>query len=130
MLSLPDHEILFRENFLLKVHHHNEISEMILDHENIFKKALENLRVQLNFQPVGYNLLPLKFTMLGLQKLYETILERKLDRRNFQRKITDTGILKRLGETRNGVAHKAPFYYKFDLRNYKKALKAGMGFEL
>jgi ADP-ribose pyrophosphatase YjhB (NUDIX family) len=108
----------------------HEVPEMILDHENILKKALESLRIQLNFQPVGYNLLPLKFTMPELQKLYETILEKKLDRRNFQRKIIDTGILKRLDETKKGVAHKAPFYYKFDLRNYKKALKAGMGFEL
>jgi ADP-ribose pyrophosphatase YjhB (NUDIX family) len=108
----------------------HEIPEMILDHSNILKKALESLRIQLNFQPVGYNLLPLKFTMPELQKLYETILEKKLDRRNFQRKIIDTGILKRLDETKKGVAHKAPFYYKFDLRNYKKALKAGMGFEL
>jgi hypothetical protein len=108
----------------------HSIPEMILDHENILKKALESLRLQLNFQPVGYNLLPLKFTMPELQKLYETILERKLDRRNFQRKIIDTGVLKRLDETKKGVAHKAPFYYKFDLRNYKKALKAGMRFEL
>ena len=108
----------------------HEIPEMILDHEKISKKTLDHLRIQLNFQPVGYNLLPLKFTMPELQKLYETILERKLDRRNFQRKIIDTGILKRLDETKKGVAHKATFYYKFDLHNYKKALKAGMGFEL
>lgn len=108
----------------------HKIPEMILDHENILEKALENLRIQLNFQPVGYNLLPLKFTMPELQKLYETILERKLDRRNFQRKMLDTGILERLDETKKGVAHKAPFYYKFDLHKYKKVLKAGMGFEL
>ena len=103
---------------------------MILDHRAILEKALAHLRVQLYFQPIGYNLLPLKFTMPELQKLYETILERDLDRRNFQRKIIDTGILKRLEETRKGGSHKAPYYYKFDLRNYKKALKAGMGFEL
>jgi len=108
----------------------DDIPQLILDHKKIFKTALQDLRMQLNFHPVGYNLLPLKFTMPELQKLYETILERKLDRRNFQRKIIDTGILTRLEETKKGVAHKAPFYYKFDLRNYKKALKAGMGFEL
>lgn len=108
----------------------HEIPEMILDHGNILEKALAHLRIQLNFQPIGYNLLPLKFTMPELQKLYETILERNLDRRNFQRKIIDTGILKRLEETKKGGSHKAPYYYKFDLRNYKKALKAGMGFEL
>lgn len=108
----------------------HEIPELILDHSEILEKALENLQMQLNFQPVGYNLLPLKFTMPELQKLYETILDRKLDRRNFQRKIMDTGILKRLDETKKGVSHKAPFYYKFDLLKYKKVLKAGMGFEL
>lgn len=102
----------------------------ILDHKEILQKALENLQLQLNFQPICYNLLPLKFTMPELQKLYGTILNRKLDRRNFQRKITGTGILKRLDETKKGVAHKAPYYYKFDLRKYQKALKAGMGFEL
>jgi 8-oxo-dGTP diphosphatase len=108
----------------------HDIPEMLLDHCDIFNKALENLQVQLNYHPVGYNLLPEKFTMPELQKLYETILDRKLDRRNFQRKIVGTGILKRLNETKKGVAHKAPYYYKFDLRKYQKALKGGMGFEL
>jgi 8-oxo-dGTP diphosphatase len=108
----------------------NSIPEMILDHRHIFEEALQYLRMQLNFHPVGFNLLPQKFTMPELQKLYETILEKKLDRRNFQRKIIATGILKKLNETKKGVAHKAPFYYKFDLRKYERALKAGMGFEL
>jgi len=108
----------------------NTIPEMILDHRDILQKALENLRLQLNYHPVGYNLLPEKFTMPELQKLYETILDRKLDRRNFQRKIMSTGILKKLNEIKKGVAHKAPFLYKFDLRKYQKALKGGMGFEL
>jgi ADP-ribose pyrophosphatase YjhB (NUDIX family) len=103
-----------------------QLPQMILDHRHIVDEALQNLRMQLNFHPVGYNLLGKKFTMPELQKLYETILGKKLDRRNFQRKILATGILKRLEETKKGVAHKAPFYYKFDLRNYKKALKAGM----
>jgi hypothetical protein len=105
-----------------------EIPEMILDHREILNKALENLRLQLNYHPVGYNLLPQKFTMPELQKLYETILGRKLDRRNFQRKILGTGTLKRLNETKKGVAHKAPWYYKFDLRKYQKALQGGTGF--
>ncbi|MEO8416493.1 MAG: NUDIX domain-containing protein [Ginsengibacter sp.] len=108
----------------------NGVPEMILDHRYILDEALQNLRLQLNFHPVGFNLLPKKFTMPELQKLYETILDKKLDRRNFQRKITATGILKRLNETRKGVAHKAPFYYKFVMREYEKALRAGMGFDL
>ncbi len=108
----------------------DNIPGLILDHNAVLEKALYNLRMQLNYHPVGYNLLPQKFTMPQLQKLYETILGRKLDRRNFQRKITGTGILKKLNETKKGVAHKAPYLYKFDLRKYQKALKGGMGFEL
>ncbi|HEY5371527.1 MAG TPA: NUDIX domain-containing protein [Hanamia sp.] len=107
-----------------------DIPELALDHNLILEKALEHLRLQLNYQPVGYNLLPLKFTMPELQALYETVLDRKLDRRNFHRKMMSTGILIKLKETKKGVAHKAPFYYKFDLHKYEKALKVGMGFQL
>lgn len=111
-------------------HHVNSLPEMILDHKNIIGAALQQLQTNLNYHPIGYNLLPEKFTMPELQKLYETILNRQLDRRNFQRKIIATKILKKLDETKKGVAHKAPNYYKFDVKNYKKALKGGMGFQL
>ncbi len=104
----------------------NKLPEMILDHRNIFNEALKNLRMQLNFYPVGFNLLAKKFTMPELQKLYETILHKKLDRRNFQRKIMATGIVKRLNETKKNVAHKAPYYYTFDIRQYTQALKTGV----
>jgi len=57
--------------------------------------------------------------MPELQKLYETILNKKLDRRNFQRKIVGTGVHKKLDEIKSGVAHKAPYYYKFYLRKYE-----------
>lgn len=106
----------------------DNLPEMILDHRDIFEEALRALRIQLIFYPVGFNLLEQKFTMPQLQKLYETILDKKLDRRNFQRKIMGTGILKKLKETKKGVAHKAPFYYKFDLPKYNKALKAAIYF--
>ncbi|MBL0355710.1 MAG: NUDIX hydrolase [Chitinophagaceae bacterium] len=111
-------------------HHLQSLPEMILDHRNILDTALQQLRTNLNYHPVGYNLLPEKFTMPELQILYETILNRKLDRRNFQRKIIGTKILKKLDETKKGVAHKAPNYYQFDLKNYKRALQGGLGFQL
>lgn len=103
--------------------HH--IPTLILDHRHILEKGLETLRHQLNHQPIGYNLLPEKFTMPELQKLYETILDKKLDRRNFQRRMLGYGILRRLKEQRKGGAHKSPFLYSFDLRKYHKALKQG-----
>ncbi len=100
---------------------------LMMDHNNILDKALLTLQQQLNNQPIGYNLLPLKFTMPELQKLYETILNKPLDRRNFQRKILGYGILKKLKEVKKGVAHKAPFLYSFDVKNYNIALMDGLG---
>lgn len=98
----------------------------MMDHNQIISKALEVLRVQLNYQPIGYNLLPEKFTMPELQKLYETILGKELDRRNFQRKILSYKILDKLDERRHGGAHKSPYLYAFNLENYKKALNDGL----
>lgn len=103
---------------------------LMLDHSEIVASALSFIRLQLNYNPIGYNLLPEKFTMPELQKLYETILGRSLDRRNFQRKILSVGILKRLPEKKSGLTHKAPYYYKFDMRKYQKTLQGGMGFQL
>lgn len=99
---------------------------LMLDHRKILDKALETLRMQLNYQPIGYNLLPEKFTMPELQRLYETILDKKLDRRNFQRKLIGYNILKRLSERKKGVAHKAPYLYTFDVKKYYKALNEGL----
>lgn len=104
----------------------DERGPLILDHDQILTAALAALQAQLNYQPLGYNLLPRKFTLPELQKLYEAILGKKLDRRNFQRKIFSYGILRSLDEKRTGVAHKAPYLYSFDLRKYQKALKLGL----
>jgi len=102
------------------------IGTLMLDHNLILQKALETLRLQLILQPVGYNLLPEKFTLSELRKLYETILGKELDRRNFQRKILAYDILDRLEEVKLGVAHKAPALYKFNLTNYNRALEEGL----
>lgn len=107
----------------------DEVGRLMMDHNQILNEALETLRLQLRYQPIGYNLLPEKFTMPELQKLYETILGRELDRRNFQRKILSYKIVKRLPERRTGVAYKAPYLYRFDLDVYNKALKDGLSGE-
>ncbi len=104
----------------------NQLPAMMMDHGQILQKALEALRLHINYHPVGYNLLPKKFTMPELQKLYESILGKNLDRRNFQRKILGYQILKRLKDKKKGVAYKSPYLYSFDLRKYHKALKEGL----
>lgn len=101
------------------------IGSLMMDHQKILNKALETLRLHLSYQPIGYNLLPEKFTMPELQKLYETILGKSLDRRNFQRKILSYKILNKLDEQKKGGAYKAPFLYEFNQKNYNQALKEG-----
>lgn len=102
-----------------------ETGELMMDHNEILQKALEALRLQLSYQPIGFNLMPEKFTMPELQKLYEALLGCSLDRRNFQRKILSYGILNRLKERKTGAPSKAPFLYEFNLENYNKALREG-----
>lgn len=100
--------------------------EMAMDHHEIVKKALLTLREKISIKPIGLNLLPEKFTLAELQKLYEAILGKNLNRGNFYRKMKNTGILKKLNEQRKGGAHKAPDLYSFNKEIYCKALENGL----
>ncbi|MCO6475152.1 MAG: NUDIX hydrolase [Phaeodactylibacter sp.] len=102
------------------------LPELMLDHGRILEKAHATLKRQLNYQPIGLNLLPRRFTMPELQALYETLLGQKLDRRNFQRKMMGYGILIRTGERRTGGAHKSPWLYEFDEEKYRQSLAGGL----
>lgn len=103
-----------------------ESQNITMDHKKIIEKALNTLREQISYKPIGLNLLPEKFTLSELQKLYEAILGRTLNRGNFYRKIKNMGILKKLDEKRKGGAHKAPDLYTFDQVNYFKILENGI----
>ena len=106
----------------------NKVPSLILDHNEILDKALSSLRLHIHDYPVGKDLLTQKFTMPELQTLYETILGKELDRRNFQKKMLSLGILERLKERKQGGAHKAPYLYRFDSKKYQQALKQGLKF--
>jgi 8-oxo-dGTP diphosphatase len=106
----------------------DEIPDLILDHNEIIEKALASLRQHLNDYPIGKDLLSEKFTMPELQKLYETILDKDVDRRNFQKKILSLGILDKLKERKTGGAHKAPFLYRFNQKKYEAAMRQGLKF--
>lgn len=101
----------------------DDLPKLVMDHGQILKKALEVLREQLIYKPIGYNLLPEEFTMTELQNLYEAILGVKLNRGNFYRKIMKYDILIKLDAPRRGGAHKAPYLYKFDVSKYHQSLK-------
>jgi ADP-ribose pyrophosphatase YjhB (NUDIX family) len=86
---------------------------LLFDHDTIADAALDTLRAQARYLPLGANLLPEKFTMPELQRLYEAVLGRPLDRRNFQRWMLDLGFVERLAERKTGGAHRAPYLYRF-----------------
>lgn len=93
----------------------NELPPLAFDHSDIVQKALTALQSRLDHNIVGFNLLPDTFTMAELQRLYETILGKKLLRTNFQRKMLGLEILERVEKRFTGGAHKAPYLYRFDL---------------
>ena len=86
---------------------------LLFDHDEILETALATLRSQVEYRPIGRDLLPEKFTMPELQRLYEAVLGTSLDRRNFQRKMLALGIVERLAERKRGVPHRAPQLYRF-----------------
>ena len=85
----------------------------MFDHAEMIEKALHTLRQSLDYQLVGFNLMPETFTMKELQRLYETILGEPLKRNNFQEKVLNLNILERLEKQYSGGAHKAPYLYRF-----------------
>lgn len=105
----------------------DELPVLMLDHDVIVKTAIRYIKNQINYLPFGINLLPEKFTMKELQLLYEAILDKKLDRGNFQRKMLKLGIFIRHEKHLEGGAHKAPFLYSFDEEKYETLLEQGFG---
>lgn len=104
----------------------NELPSLYADHNLIIEKAINTMRIQIGIIPIGYELLPEKFTMPELRLIYEAILGEELDRRNFQRKMLSVGLINRLDEKRKNGAHKAPYLYSFNKEKYKLAEQGGM----
>ncbi len=96
------------------------------DHKNLVNKAIETIRQQLGFMPIGKELLPEKFTLPELRTIYETLLGKPLDRRNFQKKALSLGYIEKLQEKRKGGAHKSPILYRIDPIKYKQAQSDGI----
>ena len=108
----------------------DSLPPLAFDHEEILKTALSRIRGKLTYAPIGFELLPQKFTVKQLQKVYEIVLGSNLDNRNFRKKIFGMDVLRELDEMQTGVAHRAARLYKFDERKYKQLLKRGLNFEL
>lgn len=107
-----------------------DLPPLAFDHGEILEVALERLRGKVRYRPIGFELLPPKFTLTQLQRLYEIILERKLDKRNFRKKVMKLDLLEELDEIEKDVAHRAARLYRFDRDKYRHKEKQGFLFEL
>jgi len=108
----------------------DDVPSLAFDHDRILAAAHERLRGKIVYQPIGFELLPRKFPVRLLQSMYEKILDRPLDKRNFRKKILSMGILEELDEIETDVAHRAARLYRFDKKKYDRLVKGGFSFEI
>ena len=108
----------------------DDLPQLAFDHEAIVEAALDRLKGKVRYQPVGFELLPEKFTLTQMQKMYEMILEKEMDKRNFRKKVLKLGVLRDTNEVQKDVSHRAAKLYEFDEKAYRKLEKAGINFEV
>ena len=108
----------------------SKLPKLAFDHKKIIQAAISRLRSKVRYMPIGFSLLPQKFTLTQLQRLYETVLERELDKRNFRKKILHMDILVELDEYQKGVAHRKARLYRFDQKKYRMKKEEGFYFQI
>lgn len=108
----------------------HEIPRLPYDHNKIFKSGFQHLQHKVRHEPIGFNLLPKKFTLHDIQKLYEAILETEMDKPNFRRKLLNMNLLVPCQEKQRDVSHRAASFYRFDKKIYKQLKESGFTFEL
>jgi 8-oxo-dGTP diphosphatase len=108
----------------------SDLPSLAFDHDEITAAAVARLKGKVRYQPIGFELLPAKFTLSQLQQLYEVVLERDLDKRNFRKKILGMDLLIETDEIEQDVAHRAARLYRFDEAKYRRLVKKGFNFEL
>ncbi|TRX62171.1 NUDIX hydrolase [Fulvivirga sp. M361] len=107
-----------------------QIPVLSFDHNEIYLYALNILRKKVRYEPIGFELLPEKFTLTLIQRLYEAVLGIEFDVRNFRKKLLKMNLLIKLPEKQEGVAHRAANLYKFDKKIYNELKGKGFMFDL
>lgn len=107
----------------------DEVPPLAFDHDQILRKAEKTLRQQIHFEPVGFELLPEKFTIKQLQNLYEAILDMRFDRRNFYNKMRRLGMLELTGDTANPSQRREANLFSFNAEKYTELKSKGFQLE-
>jgi 8-oxo-dGTP diphosphatase len=108
----------------------SKLPKLAFDHPEILRTALARLQGKVRYQPIGFELLPEKFTLSHLQHLYEAVLETELDKRNFRKKVLSFGLLVPLEETQMVGRHRPAQLFRFDQKRYEQLRKKGFHFEI
>lgn len=108
----------------------DKLPKLVLDHDLMIEDALNRLRRKAKFYPIGFELLPKKFTIPQFQNLYEAIFQKTLDTRNFRKKLMSLKLLIPLNEKDKSSSKKGAFLYKFDYKKYKRLEEKGFNFSL
>ncbi|MBE9066098.1 NUDIX hydrolase [Leptolyngbya cf. ectocarpi LEGE 11479] len=108
----------------------DRLPALAFDHDVIVQDAIATLRTTIRHRPIGFELLPAKFTLTQLQRLYETVLARPFDKRNFRKKLLKLDILVALDEKETNVAHRAAQLYRFDQAKYLERQQTEFNFDL
>ncbi len=111
-------------------HSLKNVTDLAFDHDDILEKAVEKLKTRVRREPLGFELLPDKFTLNDLQSLYEAVLGRTFDKGNFRKKILGMNLLVDLNELQQNVAHRPAKLYRFDSDRYEELRESGFSFEL
>ncbi len=130
LINIEEHNEKLIQQFSAKWYGIAQAPPLIFDHNEMVDKAIKRLRRRAIIKPIGFELLPEKFTMRQLQKLYEAILGEKLDKRNFINKINALDVLVRLDEKDMTSSRKGSFLHKFDQEKYNAKIAEGFSFKL
>jgi len=106
------------------------VPKLAFDHADILAMALTRLKGKVRYEPIGFELLPPRFTLSQLQQLYEAVLASELDKRNFRKKVLGFGLLLPLKEKQMIGRHRPAQLFRFDADKYEKLKKRGFNFEL
>lgn len=107
----------------------SRVPQLAFDHDVILRDALSRLRERIHFHPIGYDLLPQKFTVKELQTLYEGILDIRFDRRNFAKKMFHLELLTEIDETAKPPTKREAKLYTFNLDKYNEFKQRGFRLE-
>ena len=107
-----------------------QLPELIFDHKEMVDKALRKLRIRARTQPIGFELLPEKFTIPQIQRLYEAIYQVPFDKRNFRRKLLLMNLLEKQDDKEKETSRKGAYYYRFNQLKYNELVEKGFNFDL